>query len=68
LSNEPEAARQENAFTCGQAIAVVVGFVAQNEFAVDQQSVLDRPKGSSDPRIACRKKTDERDQQSRLEP
>jgi len=69
IVDEPEAARQENAFTCGQAIAGIFGFVPQNEFAVDQQSVLDRSKRALDPRIVCGKKADERElASSRLEP
>src|SRR5260370_3509311 len=63
IVDEPKAACKESAFTGGQAIAGIFGFVPQNEFAVGQPFVLDRPKRSADPRIACREKTDERDQQ-----
>ena len=34
IVDEPEAARQESSFACGQAIAGVLGFVAQNEFTL----------------------------------
>src|SRR5262249_58909553 len=63
IVDEPKAARQENTFACGQAVAGIFGFVPQNEFAVDQQPVLDRSKRSLDPRIVGGKKTDERKQQ-----
>src|SRR5262249_10531726 len=69
IVDEPKAARQEDTFACGQAVAGIFGFVPQNEFAVDQQSVLDRSKRSLDPRIVGGKKTDERNQrQARVEP
>jgi hypothetical protein len=41
----------------------VFGFVAQNEFTIDQKSILDRPKVSAHPRVLGRKKADDRDQQ-----
>src|SRR4029453_2800571 len=63
IVDEQKAARQKSSFTSGQAVASIFGFVPQNEFAVDQQPVLDRPKRSSDPRIGCRQKADEREQQ-----
>src|SRR5262249_27817155 len=62
IVDEPKAARQKGSFTCGQAIGIF-GFITQYEFTVDQQSVLDRPKRSLDPRIGCGKKPHERDQQ-----
>src|SRR5262249_10226639 len=44
-------------------VAGVLGFVAQNEFACEQESVLDRPKRSADPRVFGGKKADQWDQQ-----
>ena len=46
-----------------QAVADVFGFVAKNEFTVDQKSILDGPKRSADPGVLGRKKADHRDQQ-----
>src|SRR5262252_3257586 len=63
IVDEPKAARQESSFACGQAVAGVFGLVAQNEFTVDQKSLLDRLKRSADPRVLGRKKADYRDQQ-----
>jgi hypothetical protein len=63
IVDEPKAARQENFLACGQAVADVFGFVAKNEFTVDQKSILDGPKRSADPGVLGRKKADYRDQQ-----
>jgi hypothetical protein len=41
----------------------VFGFIAQNEFTLDQKSILDRAKGSADSRVLRGKKADHRDQQ-----
>jgi hypothetical protein len=60
--DEPKAARRENSRACGQAVAGVFGFVAQNEFTVDQKSILDRPKRSADPGPR-EEEADHRDQQ-----
>ena len=66
--DEPKAARQKGSLTCRQAISIF-GFVAEDEFAIDQQSILDRPKRSPNPRIGWGKKADERQQQqTRVEP
>jgi hypothetical protein len=56
IVDEPKAACQESSFACGQAVASVLAFVAQNEFTVDQEPFLDRPKRSADPRVIGRKK------------
>ena len=61
IVDEPEAARQESAFAGGQTVGRVLGFVAQDEFAVDQESLLDRAKRSANPRILGRKKADRRE-------
>src|SRR5262249_24991788 len=63
IVDEPKAARQEDTFACGQAIAGTFGLVPQNEFAIDQQFVLDRSKRALDPRIVCGKKADQWNQQ-----
>ena len=63
IVDQPEAAREKRAFARRQAVAWVFGFVAQHEFVVDQQALLDRPKRSADPRIVRWKKADKRDQQ-----
>jgi hypothetical protein len=63
IIHEPKAARKESSFAWGQAIAGIFGFVPQNEFTVDQQSLLDCPKRSADPRVLGKKKADERDEQ-----
>jgi hypothetical protein len=64
IVDEPEAAGQERSFTCGQAVAGVFAFVAQNEFILDQKPILDRPKRSADPRVLGRKEAGgHRDQQ-----
>ena len=42
IVNKPKAASQKSSLTCRQPIARIFSFVPQNEFAVDQQSVLDR--------------------------
>jgi hypothetical protein len=69
IVDEPKAARQENSLACGQAVAGVFGFVAQNEFTVDQKSILDGPKRSADPWVLGRKKADHRyQQQTGIEP
>src|SRR5262249_32559172 len=61
--DEPEAAREEGPLACGQPVGGVFGFVAQDEFAIDQESLLNRSKGSADPRVLGGKKADQRDQQ-----
>src|SRR5262249_28356761 len=62
IVDEPKAARQESSFACGQAVAGMFGFVTQNEFTVDQKSILDGTKRSAHPRVLGRKKADYRDQ------
>src|SRR4029453_4233470 len=61
--DEPKAARQERAFAFGQAITGVFGFIPQNKFPIDEEFILDCPKCSLDPWIACGKEAHERDQQ-----
>src|ERR1700751_6042193 len=63
IAHQPEAARQESAFAFGQPIAGILGFVAQNEFTIDQQSLLDRSDSSLDPRVANGKEANQRNQQ-----
>src|SRR6516225_5426643 len=63
IVDEPKAARQESSFAGGQAVAPVFGFVPQNEFTIDQKSVLDRPQCAADSGVLRRKKADDRDQQ-----
>ena len=62
--DEPKAARQESSFTCGQAVAGVFGFVAQNEF-IRRSAVSPRsPEAFLGPADRLgRKKADQRDQQ-----
>jgi hypothetical protein len=54
--DKPEAAREKSAFVGWQAIAGIVAFVAKEEFAIDQQAVLDRSQRPADARIGSRKK------------
>ena len=63
IIDEPEAASQKSAFAFGKPVSGVIGLVAQDEFAVDQQFFLDGAQRSAHPRIGCGKKADERDQQ-----
>ena len=42
IVDQPKAARQKSSFAGGQAVAGIFGFVSENEFVADQQSVLDR--------------------------
>ena len=63
IVDEPEAARQKCTFTFGQAVAGIVAFVTQHEFAIDQQSVLDRAKRPLNARVARGKETDKGNQQ-----
>src|SRR5215831_6587332 len=63
IINEPETAREKRSFARRQAIARMLGFVAHDEFAIDQQPVLDRSKRSLDARVLRGKKTNDRDQQ-----
>ena len=52
-----------------QAVAGILGLVAQHEFPLDQQPLLDRPQRSLNARIVGREKADHRDQQqARVEP
>ena len=63
IVDKPKAARQKRAFAFRQTITGIFDFVAQNKFPIDQELVLDGSKRSLNSWIACRKKTDERDQQ-----
>lgn len=49
--DQPEAAREKRAVPWSKAIPVLLGFVSQDEFVMDEQSVLDRPDRSLDARI-----------------
>ena len=51
IVDQPEAAREKGAFPRGQTITRVIGLVAQDEFAVDQQLPLDRTQCTPHPRI-----------------
>jgi hypothetical protein len=48
--DQQKAARQESSFTWGETVVCAFGFVAQDEFILDQESILDRPKRSAGPR------------------
>ena len=61
IVNQLKAARQKRAFAFRQTIARIFGFIAQNKFSIDEEFVLDSSKRSLDSRIACGKKTHERD-------
>src|SRR5258706_15443981 len=63
IVDEPKGACQKSAFARGQAVAGILGFIAQNEFILDQKRLLDGAKGPADAQIGSWKKTDKRDQQ-----
>jgi hypothetical protein len=63
IVDKPKAARQKRAFAFRQTITGIFDFVAQNKFSINEELVLDSAKRSLDSWIACREKTDERDQQ-----
>src|SRR5262245_34710653 len=63
IVDQPEAADQKGAFSSRQPVAGLFRVVAQNEFAIDQQTVLDRSQCSLHAPIVCRKEADKRDQQ-----
>src|SRR6202035_3742316 len=63
IVDKPKAAGQKCSFARRQAVLDIVGLVAQDEFTVDQQLVLDGAKRSADPRIGCGQEADDRKQQ-----
>ena len=63
IVDEPEAADQKGALSSRQPVAGMFRVVAQNELAIDQQTVLDRSQCSLHAPIVCRKEADRRDQQ-----
>jgi|SRR6516164_4142594 len=63
IGHQPKAARQKRAFALRQPVGGIVGLVAQNEFAIDQEFVFDRAKCSLDAWIGRGKEADQRNQQ-----
>src|SRR5262245_53134994 len=69
IVDEPKAACQKCAFAFGQAITRIFSFITQNKFPIEEEFILDCPKRSLDPWVACWKETHERDhQQAGIEP
>ena len=69
IVDEPKAACQKRAFAFGQAITRIFSFITQNKFPIEEEFILDCPKRSLDPWVACWKETHERDhQQAGIEP
>jgi len=59
--DEPEAACEKRSLARGKAIGDILGLVAQHEFSIDQQLLLDRLQRSLNARITGREKAHQGD-------